>query len=199
MNAIESITLEVNDLSAAEAFYTSAFQIGDRLRLVDGDSATSGFRGFTLSLVASQPADVDALLRSATDAGATVLKPVAKTLWGYGGTVQAPDGTIWKAATSAKRSSTDGALRFDSLVLLLGVEKVADSQRFYVDRGFERGRRVGNYAELGASTDAVRLALYKRSALAKDAGVPVDGSGSHRLRIHPTTGRFTDPDGFRWE
>ena len=30
--------------------------------------------------------------RAAVDAGATVLKPAAKSLWGYGGVVQAPDG-----------------------------------------------------------------------------------------------------------
>jgi hypothetical protein len=55
--------------------------------------ATDGFRGFTLSLVVSQPATVDGLSGAALDAGATPLKPAAKSLWGYGGVVQAPDGT----------------------------------------------------------------------------------------------------------
>lgn len=45
MNTIDSITLEVADLSAAEAFYAQAFSLGDRLRLRESDAATSGFRG----------------------------------------------------------------------------------------------------------------------------------------------------------
>jgi hypothetical protein len=36
-------------------------------------------------------------------------------------------------------------------------------------------------------------------ALAKDAGVPDGGTGSHRLVIDGDSGSFTDPDGFVWE
>ena len=43
------------------------------------------------------------------------------------------------------------------------------------------------------------LGVYKRRALAKDAGVSPDGSGSHRLAIGSDAGPFTDPDGFAWE
>ena len=67
------------------------------------EAPTSGFRGFTLSLKVSQPADVNMLVDTAVDAGATTIKPVAKSFWGCGGVVQAPDGTIWKIATSAKK------------------------------------------------------------------------------------------------
>jgi hypothetical protein len=45
----------------------------------------------------------------------------------------------------------------------------------------------------------VRFGLYGRRALAKDAGVPVGGTGSHRLMIDSDAGSFTDPDGFAWE
>lgn len=38
-------------------------------------------------------------------AGATALKPAAKSLWGYGGVVQAPDGTIWTVASSSKKDT----------------------------------------------------------------------------------------------
>jgi len=34
---------------------------------------------------------------------------------------------------------------------------------------------------------------------ALDAGVPPDGSGSHRLVVVGALGRLTDPDGFEWE
>jgi len=36
-------------------------------------------------------------------------------------------------------------------------------------------------------------------ALAKDAGLSPDGTGSHRLTIGSDCGPFTDPDGFAWE
>ena len=45
----------------------------------------------------------------------------------------------------------------------------------------------------------VTLGLYGRRALAKDAGVAQDGSGSHRLIIGSGAGPFTDPDGFECE
>ena len=35
-----------------------------------------------------------------------------------------------------------------------------------------------------------------RGALAKDAGVPPEGTGSHRIAIGGDAGSFTDPDGF---
>jgi hypothetical protein len=34
---------------------------------------------------------------------------------------------------------------------------------------------------------------------AKNAGVPSEGSGSHRLTVVGDLGRLTDPDGFKWE
>jgi hypothetical protein len=38
-----------------------------------------------------------------------------------------------------------------------------------------------------------------RASDAKDAGVPPEGSGSHRLVIGSDAGPFTDPDGFARE
>ena len=45
----------------------------------------------------------------------------------------------------------------------------------------------------------IKLGLYGRRALAKDAGVSPDGTGSHRLAIGSDAGPFTDPDGFVWD
>ncbi len=70
--------------------------------------------------------------------------------------MQAPDGAIWKIATTAKK-----------------------------DTG-----------------PATRRGLYKRRALAKDAGVPEDGDGSHRIVIGGGSASrvsVVDPDGFAWE
>jgi predicted lactoylglutathione lyase len=198
MTSIELINLEVPDPAEARAFYSAAFGLGDRLGLRASDEPTAGFRGFTLSLIVSQPATVDELVGSALEAGATSLKAPKKGLWGYGGVVSAPDGTIWKVATSSKKNSGPATREIDDIVLLLGVEDIAASKRFYVDRGLELARSFGRkYAEF--ATTNVKLALYGRRALAKDAGVPPDGSGSHRIVVGGSAGPFTDPDGFAWE
>ncbi|QWF78922.1 glyoxalase [Amycolatopsis sp. CA-230715] len=198
MTSIDSITLEAADTAAAERFYANAFELGTRLRVRASQEPATGFRGFTLSLTVSQPADADALLGAALDAGATALKPAAKSMWGYGGVVQAPDGAIWKVATSAKKNTGPVSRRFDSVVLLLGVADVAASKRFYVDRGFTVAKSFGRmYVEFDGS-GPVKLALYRRRALAKDASVAPEGAGSHGIAIGGT-GPFTDPDGFTWE
>jgi predicted lactoylglutathione lyase len=200
MTSIESITLEVPDPVAASAFYTAAFDLGSQVGVRGTDTPTTGFRGFTLSLVVSQPATVDGLVGSALAAGATVLKPVAKSLWGYGGVVQAPDGTIWKVATSSKKNTGPATREFDDLVLLLGVEDVAATKRFYVEHGLTVARSFGRkYVEFEAAPKQVKLGLYGRRALAKDAGVSPDGSGSHRIVISSDAAPFTDLDGFAWE
>ena len=198
--AITSVTLEVPDPAAAGAFYRAAFGLGTQLRLRAPEAPATGFRGFTLSLVVSQPATVDALVGAALEAGATTIKPVKKGLWGYGGVVCAPDGTIWKVATSAKKNTGPATRQIDDIVLLLGVEDVAATKQFYVERGLTVARGFGSkYVEFAAPASHVKLALYKRRALAKDAGVPPEGTGSHRIAITSDAGPFTDPDGFAWE
>jgi hypothetical protein len=169
-----------------------------QLGLRASQTPTSGFRGCTLSLVVSQRATVDGLIRAALDAGATPLKPVKKSFWGYGGTIEAPDGTLWTVATSSKTNGGPATRQIDEIVLLLGAEDVLATKRFYVDRGLEVARSFGRkYVQF--DTAGVKLALYGRRALAKDAGVPPDGTGSHRIVIDGDAGHFNDPDGFAWE
>lgn len=197
MPSIEFITIEVSDVVAAEAFYAAAFEVDDRVRLQESHEPSAGFRGFALSLLVSRPADVRALIDSAVDAGATVMKPAAKSLWGYGGVVHAPDGTIWTIASSSKKETGAATRQIEEVVLQLGVAEVDSSVRFYTARGFEVAKRYGRrYAEF--DTGPVGLTLNKRSSLAKTLAVPADGTGSHRLLIGGTTAGFTDPDGFEW-
>ena len=124
---------------------------------------------------------------------------MAKSLWGYGGVVQAPDGAIWKVATSAKKDSGPATREVDKIVLLMAVADVSASKRFYADRGLAVGKSFGKYVEFAMPSSPVQLGLYARRALAKDAGVSPDGTGSHRLAISSDAGPFTDPDGFAWE
>src|SRR5690349_5119628 len=200
MTSIDSVTLEVPDPTVAEAFYAPAFDLGGRVRLRASQAPSNGFRGFTLSLVASQPSTVDALIDSAVAAGAKPLKPAKKGLWGYGGVVSAPDGTIWKVATSSKKDTGPATRQIDEIVLLLGAEDVAASKRFYVDRGLPVAKSFGRkYVQFDAPAGALKLALYGRRALAKDAGVAPEGTGSHRIVVRSDAGSFSDPDGFAWE
>jgi len=117
--------------------------------------------------------------------------------------VQAPDGTIWKVATSSKKAvgskmAEPVTRQVDDVVLLLGVEDVKASKQFYVDHGLAVAKSFGSkYVEFDASP--VKLALYSRRAAAKDSGVAPDGTGSHRIVIGSGAGNFTDPDGFEWQ
>jgi hypothetical protein len=199
MTSIESVILEVSDPAAADAFHT-ALGVRKYVGVRPSEAPTSGFRGFTLSLVVSQPSTVDSLVGTALDVGATALKPVAKSFWGYGGVVRAPDGTIWKVATSSKKDSGPATRQIDDIALLLGVADVKATKRFYVDRGLAVAKSFGSkYVQFEGSSSSVTLGLYGRRALAKDAGVPEEGSGSHRIVIRGDSGPFTDPDGFAWE
>jgi len=199
MNTIDSITLEVSDLPAAQSFYGSVFGLGERLRLRATDAATSGFRGYTLSLIVAQPANAQLLLDDAVAAGASVLKPAAKSLWGFGGTVQAPDGAVWNIATSSKKDAAPASREIENVVLLLGVADVKASKAFYVDRGVPVKRSFGSYVDFETPEGSIGLGLYKRAALAKSAGISNEGSGAHRIAVHGSLGDTIDPDGFAWE
>lgn len=201
MPFLESVSLEVDNIDEATEFYTKAFGVTGQLGLRESTAApTSGFRGFHLSLLVAQPANVRALLDAALDAGAKSLKPAAKSFWGFGGVIQSPDGSIWKVATSHKKDTAPASRTFESIVLLLGARDVAATKNFLVDHGLAVAKSYGRkYVEFTTPESPVKLALYGFNALAKDAGVTPDGSGSHRLILGGDSGAFTDPDGFLWE
>ena len=202
MTGIESVIVETPDPATADAFHAAAFGAGAvPVRARASEAPTTGFRGFTLSLVVARPSTVDALFSSALEAGATEVKPAKKSLWGYGGVLRSPDGTIWTIASSSKKDGGGPVTReIDEFVVQLGVADVAASKRFYVERGLEVAKSYGRkYVQFASPSSPVTLALYGHRALAKTAGVSPDGTGSHRLAITSTAGPFTDPDGFTWE
>jgi len=198
MGAIEYVTIEAADTTAAADFYSGAFGLDGRVRVRATETPGRGFRGFTMSLVVPQPADVNSLIASAFDAGATVIKPANKSLWGYGSAVQAPEGTIWTVASASKKDNGPATGQIEAIVLQLGVADVAASKQFYVDHGLTATKSFGSrYVEF--DTGAIKLTLNKRASLAKTAGVSPDPTASHRLVIGSDAGGFTDPDGFIWE
>src|SRR5258708_4133954 len=160
MASIESVTLDWAAHRAATRFYTAALGLHPQGRLRASESPTTGFRGFTLSLTVSQPANANGLIGAALDAGATPLKPAAKSFWGYGGVVQAPDGPIWKVATSAKKDTGPATPQIHQIVLLLGAADVAASKRFYAGPGLAVAKSFGpKYVEFATPSSPVKLAL----------------------------------------
>ncbi|MFD4575361.1 glyoxalase [Streptomyces sp. NPDC058417] len=199
MTSLATVTVEAADVTAAQPFY-AALGLDHVVRLRASDAPTSGFRGFALALTVARPATVDAFLDAAVAAGGTAVKPGARSFWGYGGVVRSPDGTLCKVATSAKRDSGPATREIDAVVLLLGATDVAETKRFHVEHGLTVAKSFGRkYVEFDAGDSPVRLALYGRRALAKDLGVPEEGTGSHRVVLGGTAGPATDPDGFAWE
>ncbi|MFI5806573.1 glyoxalase [Streptomyces sp. NPDC051561] len=201
MNLIDAVIIEATDTAAAESFYATAFGLdSQQIRVRAAQAPSTGFRGFSLALTVAQPADVDSLFASAVEAGATVLKPAVKGLWGYGGVLRAPEGTIWKIATSAKKNTGPATRHIDEMVLLIGVADVAATKKFYVERGLTVGKSFGSrYVDFEGAPGHLKLALYRHKALAKEVGVSPEGSGSHRIVLAMGDEGFSDLDGFVWE
>ena len=63
------------------------------------DQAPTGFSGVTLAHNCRSEAEVDAVLREACAAGATLRKPAQNVFWGgYSGYFADPDGHLWEVA-----------------------------------------------------------------------------------------------------
>lgn len=198
MSDIEHVVIEASGSPADPDFYETAFGLGDRVQLRAGQAPSSGFRGFVLGLVMPQPADADHFFGAALDAGATSMKEPRKSLWGYGGTLQALDGDIVTVASSAKKNIGAANGQITDVVLQLGVADVAASKRFYQERGFMVAKSFGGrYVEF--DTGGLTLTLNPRRALAKTVGVSAEEAGVPGITIFTSGADFTDPDGFAWE
>jgi predicted lactoylglutathione lyase len=119
------ITLGVNDVARAQAFYEALgwqmdagvndetdhvafFQAGGlivalwargKLAEDSGVEDAGGWGGVTLAHNVRSPDDVDAVLSEAKAAGARIARPGSKTLWGgYSGVFIDPDGHPWEVA-----------------------------------------------------------------------------------------------------
>ena len=190
MPAIDHVVLEVSDTAGSDLFHKTAFDLGDLIQVRKSQEASSGFRGFTLSLVVSQPSTVESLVSTALGAGARELKPARKSFWGYGGVVQAPDGTIWKIATSSKKDTGPTTRKVDDVVLLLGVADVKATKQFYVERGLavRRRRRGGGLDIAGSSAEKSLITASWRRPYRPRPGRP-----SSFRTASPSTGRRQRP------
>lgn len=133
---ISLITLGVNDLQRARAFYeslgwtTSAgpddevafFQAGGmvmalwhRARLAEDSGVTDGggWGGVTLAHNVHSPSQVDEVIEQARRAGADVVREPGKTFWGgYSGVFIDPEGHPWEVAHNPEWPiDEDGSVR----------------------------------------------------------------------------------------
>jgi catechol 2,3-dioxygenase-like lactoylglutathione lyase family enzyme len=136
---VSLITLGVRDLARSRGFYealgwnTSAapdddvvfFQTGgsvlalwDRERLAEdsGVEDGGGWGGVTLAHNVASPQEVDAIIRQAEQAGATIARWGAGTFWGgYSGAFVDPDGHPWEVAHNPGWTLLeDGSIRLTS-------------------------------------------------------------------------------------
>jgi predicted lactoylglutathione lyase len=119
---ISLVTLGVRDLDRSRAFYealgwkTNAapgddvvfFQaaglivaLWGRAQLAEDSGVTDsgGWGGITLAYNTRSPAEVDAVIAEAAEAGATIPRQGAETFWGgYSGVFVDPDGHAWEVA-----------------------------------------------------------------------------------------------------
>ncbi|MBW3613937.1 MAG: VOC family protein [Actinobacteria bacterium] len=132
---VSLITLGVADAARARRFYESLgwsgespdgdvvfFQTGglvlalwsrDKLAVDSGVIDSGGWGGITLAYNVSSTTEVDAVLREAEAAGATIARAGAPTFWGgYSGVFIDPDGHPWEVAHNpAWRLNEDGSVR----------------------------------------------------------------------------------------
>ncbi|MBK1786007.1 VOC family protein [Prauserella cavernicola] len=220
--SLDVITIGVPDMEAARAFYSSAFSAaatGDdhtagldlhgsgqlalrQLAALATDSgassATSGFRGYVLSAIVDQPAEVKALLDAAVVAGATVVKSAKKALFGeFMATYQTPDGAVWKLAAASKKDAgpVPDPPKPTETAVYLGVERPKESKVFYESLGMSADHDYGDkFVDFTIAGGGCRLGLLPRKALAKDAGVDENGDGFSALVLTHTATSRADVD-----
>ena len=119
---VSLVTLGVRDLARARAFYEALgwktgaepgdevafFQAGcmvlalwgrDELAADSGVEDAGGWGGVTIAHNVGSPGEVDAVMREAEVAGATITRPASATPWGgYSGAFADPEGHAWEVA-----------------------------------------------------------------------------------------------------
>ena len=68
--------------------------------------------------------------------------------------------------------------------IMIGVEDLARSKKFYGDLGCTVDQDYPNFVSFNLGNGSSSLALYEREAAAQDAGVPSEGSGFRGVSFH---------------
>ncbi|MGW3295911.1 VOC family protein [Streptomyces xiamenensis] len=209
--SLDTMGLGVPVVKDARAFYTAAFAATaeDRGRQVSLDlhgtghlalygsgalaaeahtdpAPADGFRGYLMTFVVRWPTEVKNVLLAAVEAGAEVLKPAKKSLFGaFSAVYRAPDGAIWKVA--APNGKDKGQVSRPAVptetAALLGVSDMAAARSFYQALGMTTDKNYKHYADFHPGPGACRLGLMPRSTLAKDVGVQESGGDGFRAAV----------------
>ena len=84
---------------AMEGSWLALYPKSKLVEEADVDFSSSGTPMFTLAHNVGSPAEVEAALAEAAEAGATIVKPGEATFWGgYSGYFSDPDGYLWEVA-----------------------------------------------------------------------------------------------------
>src|SRR3954465_14846262 len=229
---IDLITLGAKDLSRTQEFYEEGFGLQGRTAgggsvtfgLGDGSSGLelcpwdaladeagmspegTGFRGFTLSYIVEQPAEVDDMLARLVHAGGELSKQPRLAFWGYSAHVADPSGHLWKIASpkrrpliARKRASNGVPERVEpqELALTIGVADMKRAKRFYADGlGNPTKKDYSKFVSFDGGDGAPDLALYRWDALAADADVAPAGGGFRGFTISHVVGCATKVDAF---
>jgi uncharacterized protein len=217
---IDAITLGVSDLAEATEFYEEglggsvvpterdalAVALGpnsSRLYLrpwqevassAGVETASTGFRAFTLSYILDSADAVDAVLARVKRHGGRTSKAPKAAFWGYSAYVTDPGGFLWKIASAkrkpllGRRHSAAGngqVVKPTEVPITIGVADMKRSKEFYKDAiGLPVKKAFGNkfvmFEGQGGTSD---LGMYKREALADDAAVEAQGAGFHGFSI----------------
>lgn len=121
--SISIITIGVDDLERAFAFYRALFDMADEqigagedhvafffsadfsfvlfpreqiARTAGKDAAIAGSPGFVLSHKAASPAEVDAILTRVVAAGGAVIMEGTQSEWGYSAYFEDSEGNVWE-------------------------------------------------------------------------------------------------------
>jgi catechol 2,3-dioxygenase-like lactoylglutathione lyase family enzyme len=216
---IDTITIGVTDVSRARHFYEDGF--GLPVRQADGECVTlgfggessalelcpwdalagdagmspesSGFRGFTLSYIVEQAADVDDMLTRLVHAGGEISKLPKFAFWGYSAHVTDPSGHLWKIASPKRKSliarkrAANGVpdpVAAQELALTIGVADMKRAKEFYKDGlGNPTKKDYAKFVSFEGGQGTPDLAMYKWDALADDADVAPAGSGFRGFRM----------------
>ncbi|WP_079166705.1 hypothetical protein [Streptomyces oceani] len=169
--SLDTVLLSAPDVAEARTFYRSALSptVTDECAAADLDmhgagrfavapaetlatnagagQATSGFRGYVLSYVLTQPTGVRTVREEAVRGGANTLKPAKKALFGsYSAVFRAPDGSVWKLAASTGEDTGPAATspRPTETTLILGVRDPKTAKTFYEALGMRTDRDYGS-------------------------------------------------------
>ncbi|MGO2172679.1 MAG: hypothetical protein ACTH3H_15540 [Micrococcaceae bacterium] len=170
---------------------TGRFELAPTPPDADGTGAedvSSQFPGYVVTYALAQPSEVQAVMDAAARAGAQVLKPAKKALFGsFSGSFRAPDGSVWKVAadSSKNKGETPAVPRPTEISIILGVKDPKASRTFYHALGMTTDRDYGNkYIDFQPQQGMVRLCLMPRAVLAKDVGIDDPGNGAGGLSLN---------------